>query len=155
MSTQDLERTEQAYITFVRALEVEEATIEQAISTTVHVINEGRLTANTRNALLDALADLEQTGAVFRWAAGNAAVNSRHAKRSDESDVRLLVHTRRQDALDYVEGHAIALIEVVARMRQHGEKRDDVLDVRQHTQRLVELGKSILLPRKPPNKRKR
>jgi hypothetical protein len=149
------QRTEQAFVEFIRSLETEATLIHKAMTPSVHSISDGHLTTKTRNALLDGLAELEQACAVFRWAAAHAAMDSRHATPSIESDVRLQIHGRWQNALDFIEGHAIALIEIVEMMRAEDETRDGVLDIRQHAKRLVELGKSLDLPRKPRAKRVR
>jgi len=119
--------------------------LHRAMPHSNHAITDGRVTVQARDALLEALAGLEQQCALFRWSAANAAMYSPGAR----FEVRLLVHGRSQAAFEYIEGHAIALIEIVARLRKKCEGRDAVLDARQHIKRLVELGKSLDLPRKP------
>lgn len=143
------QRTEDFFVHLTRSLTDTEDMLDRSMCPSVHLISDGHATAKARNALIEALADLEDQSALFRWTAANAAMHSRSADPSAELDVRLIIHSRGESAFDFIEGHALALIEIVARMREKGELRDDVLDVRQHAKRLVDWGKSLDLPRKP------
>lgn len=155
MSAKTLEeQTEDFFAELTRSITATECMLDRTMCPSVHSITDGHVTARTHNALIEALADLEDQSALFRWAATNAAMDPRSADPSAESNVRLIVHSRGQSAYDYIEGHAIALIEIIARMREtDNEQRDDVLDLRQHIKRLVEFNKEIGLPRKPRQKR--